>query len=94
MKGINVRKKLQISKNSIDQILASDIYTEYENLKNKIFEQDEYKQAIEIINNKDKFSTDEYNSAKLSIVKAQSALKPYRKELDEAFNQILKEHDK
>lgn len=85
-----MNERLQILKDSIDHVFASDTYIEYQSLKNQVEKDSQYQMYLYIINNKDKFSTKVYNSAKFKFVNKQSDLNMYRKQLDEAFNQLLK----
>lgn len=85
-----MNERLQILKDSIDHVFTSNTFIEYQSLKNQLANDDQYQVYLYVINNKDKFSTNVYNSAKLKYVNKQSKLNIYRKELDEVFNQLLK----
>lgn len=84
-----MNEKLQILKDSIDHVFISNTYIEYQNLKQQLATDNQYQMYLYIINNKDKFSANVYNSAKLKYVKKQSILVNYRKQLDEVFNELL-----
>lgn len=89
-----MNEKLQTLKVSIDRVLNSQTYADYQALKGDLRLDGQYQMYEFILNNKDKFSASVYTSAKLKYVYKQSRLSPYRRELDKAFNQILKLYDK
>ncbi len=87
-------EKLQISKDSIDLILSSKTFNEYTNEKQSLELDYSYQMYKYILNNQDKFSVNVINHAKLKYVKKEQRLNQFRKQLDQAFNQILKLYDK
>ncbi len=89
-----MNEKLRILKASIDSVLDSTTYTEYQSLKQSLELDAQYKMYEFIINNKDKFSANVYAGAKLKYVYKQSELTEYRKQLDSVFTEILKLYDK
>lgn len=88
-----MNEKLQILKDSIDQIFASHTFAEYQTIKHELDSDAQFMMYKYVLNNKPKFSTKVYNRAKLKYVNKQMPLKASRKELDQAFNKILSLYD-
>lgn len=89
-----MNEKLRILKDSIDQVLTSTTYAEYQQIKRQLAADNQYKMYEFIINNKDKFSDSVYSGAKLKYVYKQSELTVYRRQLDQVFNKILELYNK
>ncbi len=89
-----MNEKLLILKDSIDHVMHTNTFIEYQQLKQNLEADAQYQMYKFIINNKDKFSANVYAGAKLKYVYKQSELSEYRRELDQVFNQIIKLYDK
>ncbi len=89
-----MNEKLLILKDSIDHIINSQTFANYLQLKNEVTMDSQYQMYKYILNNKDKFSTNVINRAKLKYVYKESILDQERKQLDEAFNLILELYNK
>ncbi len=84
-----MNEKMQVLKDSIDLILASETFLNYQVQKQLLNEDPKFQMYKYVVNNKEKFSADTYNRAKLMYVKCESVLVQYRIDLDNAFNQII-----
>lgn len=89
-----MNEKLQILKDSIDQVVSSDTFADYQSLKQQLEADSQYQMYQFIINNKVKFSANVYAGAKLKYVNKQGELSEYRQQLDQVFTEILKLYDK
>lgn len=86
-------EKALILKASINKVLNSETYRNYTLKKKELNDDSKFKMYKFIVNNKNKFSMDVYNRAKLKYVKCESILKDDRKQLDQAFNKLLELYD-
>ncbi|WOO87144.1 hypothetical protein RZE82_08505 [Mollicutes bacterium LVI A0039] len=89
-----MNEKLQILKDSIDAIINSETFLKYQQKQQTLNADAQFQMYKFVVNNKDKFSTDTYNRAKLKYVKCESILSQERLELDQAFNQIIELYHK
>ncbi len=87
-----MNEKLQITKDSIEQIFATDTFKTYQSLKTEISNDSKYQMYLFVLNNRDKFSAGVVSSAKLKLVNKEQPLRPYRKQIDQALNQILSQY--
>ncbi len=85
-----MNEKLQITKDSIDLIFASETFKQYMLLKDEIEQNNQVKMYKYILDNKDKFSISVIDNAKLKYVYKHRFIRDYQRELDSAFNNALK----
>lgn len=87
-------EKLRILKDSVDQVLTSEYFYEYKLELKKINDDSQYQMYHFVLNNKEKFSINVVDDAKLKYIKKEQRLNEYRKEIDQIFNQLLKLYNK